>query len=315
MTKAYAFGGNTMTVLVPGAETGGAFAVLHVVKPAGSSTPPHSHDQETEVSYVLSGALGVETEGRSTILGPGELRVLPPKRPHRLFNDSDAAAREFLLCVPAWFDRFVAAAGSEVPPYAEPRAMTDADRQRLVEAAPAFGVRLLRSAEPVQPAPPPAIREPERWDALGARVEVLAWLGGGDDDLVLLRESVAPGWTVPLHGHADPECVFVISGTLDLYRDGPGGGWLRLDPDEAGYVAPNVRHAIRNAGSASADLLTVTTVRMSRFFATIGSPAIGDTPRPASPAEMAAVPGHVADYGYWLGSREENAAIGLAWNG
>ena len=61
MLKAYAFAGTTMTILVPGKATNGAFTILHVIKPNGSSTPLHSHDDETELSYVLSGSLGVET--------------------------------------------------------------------------------------------------------------------------------------------------------------------------------------------------------------------------------------------------------------
>ena len=95
MTKAYAFAGSTMTVLVPGEQTNGLFAVLHVTKPSGSSTPPHSHDAETELSYVLSGSLGVETEGRTIAAGPGQFVLLPATRPHRLFNSSDAAVRSF----------------------------------------------------------------------------------------------------------------------------------------------------------------------------------------------------------------------------
>ena len=99
--KSYSFAGTTMTVLVGGDETDGAFAVLHVIKPPGSSTPPHSHDHETEVSYVLSGHVRVEAEGRVIDVREGELCVLPPTRPHRLFNDSETTAREFLLCSPA----------------------------------------------------------------------------------------------------------------------------------------------------------------------------------------------------------------------
>ena len=146
--KSYLFAGTTMTVLVSGDQTSGAFAVLHVIKPTGSSTPPHSHDGETEVSYILSGEVCFETESGVTAVREGELCLLPPQRTHRLFNDSGATARELLICSPAVFDRFVAEAGTPTEIFGAPRAMTESERARLVELAPRYGIRLLRSAEP-----------------------------------------------------------------------------------------------------------------------------------------------------------------------
>ena len=57
MVEAYAFAGTTMTVLVQGQATGGVFTVLHVIKPSGCSTPPHSHDKETELPVLLQALL------------------------------------------------------------------------------------------------------------------------------------------------------------------------------------------------------------------------------------------------------------------
>lgn len=51
--------------------------------------------------------------------------------------------------------------------------------------------------------------------ALGLRLDVLARLGA-DDDLVLLRGAIHPGRFVPLHSHADPECLFVIGGAIEV---------------------------------------------------------------------------------------------------
>ncbi len=311
MTKAYAFAGNTMTVLVPGEQTGGAFAVLHVIKPSGSSTPPHSHDTETELSYVLSGWLGVETEGRTVAVGAGDFALLPPGRPHRLFNDSGAVEREFLLCAPAKFDRFVAAAGVPVAPFAEPRPMTDEDRKRLVAEAPEFGVRLLRSAAPPDERPAKAPTPPQRLEVLGARIEPLAQLGDADSDMALLRQSLPPGASVPLHSHADAECVFVTDGELELYLDSPSAGWRRLAPDEAIHVGPNIRHAIRNSGTAPANFLLVTSVRLARFFAAVGSPAAGAEPRSPIPEDIAALRTRGAADGYRIAMPDECAAIGL----
>jgi quercetin dioxygenase-like cupin family protein len=187
--------------------------------------------------------------------------------------------------------------------------MDEADRRRLVEIAPRHGIHLLPSA--ASDAPRPATREPpEKWDVFGARVERLATLGAGPDDLVLLRELLPPGLAVPLHAHADPECFFVIAGGIELYR--AGQGWRPVAPDEAAHVAPGVAHALRNTGSVSAHVLMVTTRRMAEFFGTIGAPAAGHMPRPPSRDELAAFPGHVAAYGYHLATPAENAAIGLA---
>ena len=269
MAQAYSFAGTTMTVLVPGTETDGAFTVLHVIKPPGSSTPPHSHDHEFEVPYVLSGALSAETEGRIETRGSGEFIVLPPGRPHRLFNASGTTTREFLLCVPAIFDGFVAAAGTPVEPFAVPQPMTDEDRRRLVEAAPRFGVRLLPSAAPRATVPALPGGPPQRLDGRGARVDVLARFGESDDDLVLMRQEIEAGRDIPLHSHPDPECLFVTTGSLGVYRD--GDGWLRLGPSEAVHVAPHRGHAIRNASDRPAHILIVSTVRMARALSSAGA--------------------------------------------
>jgi quercetin dioxygenase-like cupin family protein len=307
--KAYAFAGTAMEVLVGGRETGGRFTVLLVTKPEGSSTPPHSHDAETELVYPLLGRVGVETEGRILAYAPGELAILPPGRPHRLFNDSGSMAREFLVCAPAIFDGFVAMAGTEIAPGSAPVPMTAADRQRLIETAPRFGVRLLHSALPDDGPRDIASAASEAIDVLGMRVNIIARLGTGEGDLVLLDTVIRPGESVPLHSHADPECFCVIDGTLELYRD--GRAWTALQAEQAAYVAPNVRHAIRNGGNVPAHILMVTTTHMAGFFAAIGSPAAGNRSHAADAVEVAAFHRRVAEYGYWFASPEENEAIGL----
>lgn len=275
MVEAYTFAGTTITVLVPGEVTGGAFTVLHVIKPNGCSTPPHSHDAETEVPYVLSGLLGVETDGRSTVVAAGASVVLPPTRPHRLFNASGAPVREFLLCAPAHFDRFVAAAGALVKPYAQPIAMTDEGRQRLVATAPEFGIRLLSSTalqDRAQVHAPPASTILEVPDA---RIAVQARLGNSDTDLVLLRGTITPGLSLNLHSQADPGCLFVIDGEVEVVQEGAPGKRKTLGADEAISTRPDTYYAARALGSVPVNLLMVTTARMVHAFATVGSTADG----------------------------------------
>ena len=315
MTKAYAFAGSTMTVLVSGEQTNGMFAVLHVSKPSGSSTSPHSHDAETELSYVLSGSLGVETEGRTTTAGPGQFVLLPATRPHRLFNNSRATVRELLLCTPAKFDRFVATAGTPVAACAEPSSMTDDDRRRLVAAAPEFGIRLLPSAAPQDSAQYTAKSPAEILDVFGTRAELLEELGESDNPLVLLRVSLSLGRRIPLHSHASPKCVFVISGEVELYRDGPVAGWQRLRIDEAIHVSPNERFAIRNATGQIANFLVVSTAQMARSFSKVG-PATGEFPtKPSSPQELGTLSSEAAADDLWVATREEDEIIETAGHG
>jgi quercetin dioxygenase-like cupin family protein len=315
MTKAYAFAGSTMTVLVPGEQTNGLFAVLHVTKPRGSSTPPHSHDAETELSYVLSGSLGVETEGRTIAAGPGQFVLLPATRPHRLFNNSDAAVREFLLCTPAKFDRFVATAGAPVAAYAEPSSMTDDDRRRLVAAAPEFGIRLLASAAPQHSAQDTATFSPDILDVLGTRAELVARLGESDNPLVLLRVSLSPGCRIPLHSHASPKCVFVISGELEAYRDSPGAGWQRLRTDEAIHVSPNERFAIRNATVQIANFLVVSTARMARSLQRVGSSTAGFATKLSSSQMLGTLSKEAVDDDLWVATPEDDEIIQTAGGG
>ena len=270
--KSYSFAGTTMTVLVGGDETDGAFAVLHVIKPPGSSTPPHSHDHETEVSYVLSGHVRVEAEGRVIDVREGELCVLPPTRPHRLFNDSETIAREFLLCSPAVFDRFVTEAGTPTETFGPPKAMTEGDRERLVELAPRFGIRFLRSAEPPDNPQPQAEPECKAWDVMGSRVEFVGQTGQGERDLALLRVVVPPGRTITLPSHPDPECFFVTNGTLEFYRSDLASGWSPLNEDHAMCIGGKVEHAIRNSSDLPGRALLVTTLRMTELFQTVGTP-------------------------------------------
>jgi quercetin dioxygenase-like cupin family protein len=269
MVRAYSFAGTTMTVLVPGDLSGGAFTALHVIKPHGCSTPPHSHAAETELCYVLSGSLGVETEGRGITVGEGDCIVLPPTRPHRLFNGSGADVREFLLCAPAMFDRFVAAAGTPVAPYAKPRGMTDEDRGRLVAAAPGFGIHLLPSAAPQSVAHGAATSSSETLDMPDPRFDVRAKLGSADTDLVLVRRSISPGLSLTLQSHLDPGCLFVIDGELEVCLEDEPGGCKRLGPDEAIYFGPDtsrpdMSYTVRVPGAGPVSFLIVATARMVR---------------------------------------------------
>jgi mannose-6-phosphate isomerase-like protein (cupin superfamily) len=61
---AYDFDGARFVIKASGAETGGQLAVMEVLSPAGLEVPPHVHDGEDEMFYVLSGDLTGEQLSR-----------------------------------------------------------------------------------------------------------------------------------------------------------------------------------------------------------------------------------------------------------
>jgi mannose-6-phosphate isomerase-like protein (cupin superfamily) len=51
----------------------------------GSATPPHQHDCE-EVVLVVEGSGELHLDGKVIPFGPDTTLVLPPNRPHQIFN-------------------------------------------------------------------------------------------------------------------------------------------------------------------------------------------------------------------------------------
>ena len=130
------------------------------------------------------------------------------------------------------------------------------------------------------------------------------------DDYCLFIGEVAAGAIVPFHSHSDRETFYVLSGEMNFYD---GTSWQVLKQGEFVDVLSNTRHAWRNASKSSASLLVATTVRMGVFLQTVSS-AAGTQ---AAATEKDQFFKLVQEYGYWLGSPEDNEAIGLAnnWQG
>ena len=59
---------------------------------AGGATPPHRHDCE-EVVVVLEGSGVIAMDGSETTFGAGDTVVIPPNKPHQIFNTGSSALR------------------------------------------------------------------------------------------------------------------------------------------------------------------------------------------------------------------------------
>ena len=92
---------------VSGDDTGGAFSVVeHPIEP-GTLVPPHVHEREDELTYVLEGEIGARVGDREfDRITAGSYLLKPRLVPHAFWNAAGAPARILEIIFPAGFERF-----------------------------------------------------------------------------------------------------------------------------------------------------------------------------------------------------------------
>lgn len=125
--------------LVDGAEKGG-LGVFELTVPAGANVPPpHSHTDNEECVYVLSGVLRYSVDNEIRDLGPGEWLSTPRGAVHQFSNPGAEAARALVMMTPdigAQYFRDVAAVAAAGGPPDRAKLMQVMTRYGLVPAAP-----------------------------------------------------------------------------------------------------------------------------------------------------------------------------------
>jgi quercetin dioxygenase-like cupin family protein len=130
----------------------------------------------------------------------------------------------------------------------------------------------------------------------------------------VMRGTIPPGVSIPLHSHADPETFVMLSGSVEglVFRD-KDFEWIRLFPGDVFHVPPNAKHAWRNTGQNPAAMIIVSTSRLGRFFQELGKPVQpAASARSPSRDEIARFLQTAERYGYWNATPEENARVGIA---
>jgi quercetin dioxygenase-like cupin family protein len=99
-------GGLDVVFRLSGEETGGAVAVVeHPIQPR-ILVPPHWHEHEDELTYVIEGEIGARVGDREVTLPGGEYLWKPRGVPHAFWNAGGTPARILDVIVPAGFERF-----------------------------------------------------------------------------------------------------------------------------------------------------------------------------------------------------------------
>ena len=109
---------------VSGEETGGAYSMVeHPLEPRVLAGPPHTHENEDEVSFVIEGEVGVMVGEEEFVAGPGAYVIKPRGVPHAFWNAGPERARILEIISPAGFERYfedLAEVLSSTPPGGPP---------------------------------------------------------------------------------------------------------------------------------------------------------------------------------------------------
>ena len=133
--------GSLLQIVIDGDRTGGAYAVAEDRSSPGFGPPPHVHEREDESFYVIEGEYLFGGEDGEVRAGPGTFVHAPKGHLHWWRNVGDGPGRHLEIFTPAGLEKFFEEVGEPAnDPDGEP---APPNPQRLLEAAPRYGVRFV----------------------------------------------------------------------------------------------------------------------------------------------------------------------------
>jgi quercetin dioxygenase-like cupin family protein len=139
--------GDTYTILITGAETGGRYALIDMKVPPEGGPPPHRHDFE-EMFHVLEGEIEVTLRGSRSIARSGETVNVPALAPHSFVNRTNAPVRLLCLVAPSGLEQYFSEFADQVASRTSPAPdLTDkemAERMgKAIALASKYGIEIL----------------------------------------------------------------------------------------------------------------------------------------------------------------------------
>ena len=140
--------GSLVTILADSRDTGGTFSLIEISMTPGNEPPPHVHEREDELFYVLDGAADAYVGEETFHLATGGCMFLPRMRPHG-FIIRTLRFRMLVLIQPGGLEQyFTAMSASPAYELGLPReavTYSTAETQRAVRIGGEYGVRFLSS--------------------------------------------------------------------------------------------------------------------------------------------------------------------------
>lgn len=99
--------GHQATLKLTTRETGGVYYVFELVSPPGLGVPPHVHEREDEMLWIVDGEFEVMLGDESQKVGGGTMLHLPRRVPHGFTNVGKRRGKTVFTVVPgASFEKF-----------------------------------------------------------------------------------------------------------------------------------------------------------------------------------------------------------------
>ena len=97
----------------------------------------------------------------------------------------------------------------------------------------------------------------------------------------VLKGTIPPGMSVPLHSHPEPESFFVVSGKGKVLTERDGRlKWVDVKPGDFIHIPGGAKHAHRNTSSEPLVELATTNTTLGQFFLEVGRPSRPGHPLP-----------------------------------
>jgi mannose-6-phosphate isomerase-like protein (cupin superfamily) len=77
-------------------------SLAEIRHPPGTSSQEHYHTVAEEVYYVLEGRGGVNVDGETRSIGPGDVLVIVPGQRHKIWQEGEGDLVLLVTCLPAY---------------------------------------------------------------------------------------------------------------------------------------------------------------------------------------------------------------------
>jgi len=140
--KTLSIAGGNYRIVISGAQTGGAYAIIEMLVPPLGGPGPHAHKDIQESFYVLDGEVEFKTEAGTQLAKQGSFVNIPTGGlVHGFKNKSDALARLWCTVIPAGLDEFFTEIGKPVDPgvFLPPPVLGPDDMEKLKALGEKYG--------------------------------------------------------------------------------------------------------------------------------------------------------------------------------